>query len=187
MSVRNSAPPRRGLLRLDKVPDLKCVGLLVLLATACDPKGGSSPDPEDADPFVAAHNEVRASVEPAAAPPLPPLTWDDGLAQTAQAWSERCVFEHSSGALGENLAYFSGAQSQARDAVDGWAAEAAFYDYASNACTPGQQCGHYTQLVWRDTARVGCGVAACNLFGAEGFFWVCNYDPPGNYVGERPY
>ncbi len=63
------------------------------------------------------------------------------------------------------------------------------HSLSSNSCAAGKQCGHYTQLVWRDTERVGCGVANCNNvdgFGA-GNLWVCNYDPPGNYVGERPY
>jgi pathogenesis-related protein 1 len=30
---------------------------------------------------------------------------------------------------------------------------------------------------------VGCGVARSGRTEV----WVCNYDPPGNYVGERPY
>jgi len=44
-------------------------------------------------------------------------------------------------------------------------------------------CGHYTQIVWRDTKQVGCGVARDN----RREIWVCNYDPPGNWVGHRPY
>jgi pathogenesis-related protein 1 len=44
-------------------------------------------------------------------------------------------------------------------------------------------CGHYTQIVWRNTKAVGCAV------GGKGAreVWVCDYDPPGNYVGQRPY
>jgi hypothetical protein len=44
-------------------------------------------------------------------------------------------------------------------------------------------CGHYTQIVWRNTKSVGCAVARGK--GVE--VWVCNYDPPGNYAGQRPY
>jgi hypothetical protein len=40
--------------------------------------------------------------------------------------------------------------------------------------------------------RLGCGVASCtenSPFGDGGSWqiWVCNYDPSGNYLGERPY
>jgi pathogenesis-related protein 1 len=65
--------------------------------------------------------------------------------------------------------------------VDGWASEAAQYDYKTNRCTG--TCGHYTQLVWRDTKEVGCAVARS----ANREVWACDYAPPGNYIGMRPY
>ncbi|CAN1228951.1 Pathogenesis-related protein PR-1 [Linum grandiflorum] len=45
--------------------------------------------------------------------------------------------------------------------------------------------GSGTRIVWRRTKRVGCARVVCN--GGSGVFMTCNYDPPGNYVGERPY
>ena len=44
-------------------------------------------------------------------------------------------------------------------------------------------CGHYTQIVWETTQKVGCAKIQCDGFD----LWVCNYDPPGNWVGEKPY
>jgi PadR family transcriptional regulator len=44
-------------------------------------------------------------------------------------------------------------------------------------------CGHYTQIVWSNTREVGCGVAR----DSNREVWVCNYNPPGNWIGERPY
>ena len=38
--------------------------------------------------------------------------------------------------------------------------------------------GHFTQVVWKDTRQLGCGVAMCD----GGEIWVCNYSPPGNFV-----
>ena len=42
-----------------------------------------------------------------------------------------------------------------------------------------------------DTVRIGCGKATCqdNAPWGSGAWeiWVCNYDPPGNWVGEKPY
>jgi hypothetical protein len=54
-----------------------------------------------------------------------------------------------------------------------------------NVSTTGNwiQVGHYTQLVWRDTKEVGGGLATGH--GAD--FLVCNYDPPGNWLGAQVY
>jgi hypothetical protein len=43
--------------------------------------------------------------------------------------------------------------------------------------------GHYTQLMWRATDRVGCALAA----GAEEEVLVCRYRTAGNVVGEVPF
>ena len=112
------------------------------------------------------------------------------LAATAQAWAQRCVFEHSSTDLGENLSARTD-QADPAQIVAAWAAEAQHYDYKRNRCESGQICGHYTQVVWRGTQQIGCAVARCSNAGPFGggpwFNWVCNYDPPGNWQGERPY
>jgi pathogenesis-related protein 1 len=61
--------------------------------------------------------------------------------------------------------------------VDAWGAESADYSPASDTCTPGRQCGHYTQIVWPSTEEVGCGMAVCPSLGQV---WVCRYRPRGN-------
>jgi hypothetical protein len=78
------------------------------------------------------------------------------------------------------------------EVVQAWASEAADYDYASNSCAPGKVCGHYTQLVWRNSTLVGCAYARCTqnspFDGVPTWdFWVCDYSPPGNWIGQRPY
>ena len=65
--------------------------------------------------------------------------------------------------------------------VDAWAAEVKDYNAKTHRCKG--VCGHYTQIVWRKSQQVGCGMAACG----DTKVWVCNYDPPGNFNGERPY
>ncbi|MDO9190699.1 MAG: CAP domain-containing protein [Sulfurimicrobium sp.] len=45
-------------------------------------------------------------------------------------------------------------------------------------------CGHYTQLVWKKTTAVGCGMAVC---GSRDQIWVCQYSPAGNWAGQKPY
>jgi pathogenesis-related protein 1 len=136
-----------------------------------------------------AHNDARATI------PVPPLTWDPDLAAIAQAYAEKCVFQHSGHqGLGENLAAYYPPGHKAADAVEDWVGEKVDYDYATNKCAPNKVCGHYTQVVWKNSTRVGCGVATCNQnspFGPKypGAWenWVCNYTPPGNYIGQKPY
>jgi len=145
--------------------------------------------------ITAAHNEVRANASPTPEPALAPLCWSSSVAEIAQAYAEGCVFQHnpSRGFLGENLFASSGSASasSALQAVNLWAAEAVDYTYETNSCSG--VCGHYTQLVWRGTENLGCGIATCfanSPFGSSFSTWtfvVCNYDPPGNWVGQLPY
>jgi uncharacterized protein YkwD len=118
----------------------------------------------------------------------PALTWNAELAAGAQAWAERCEFEHSAGggAYGENL--FAGTNTTAIEAVDGWYSEIANYDFAAPGSSQGT--GHFTQLVWKSSAQLGCGMARCtNIFPTFGgaWFYVCRYAPPGNMNGADEY
>ena len=147
-------------------------------------------EPAAVSGITAAHNAARAAVTPAAQPAIPDLSWSPAIAATAQAYAEQCKFEHSKGQYGENLYAAAGKDASALDVVGSWVNEAAKYDYAANSCS--DVCGHYTQVVWRNSARLGCGVAKCSKNSPfSGFsdwqIWVCNYDPPGNFNGTRPY
>ena len=155
--------------------------------------GESATAPAEWKGNLQVHNCARRTVVPPANPPLPLLRWSTSLAQTAQGWANQCVWQHSgTPGLGENL-YASAPWGAAQTpAATSWAAEAAYYNYAANTCASGQQCGHYTQVVWRSTSQVGCAIRNCSTgspFGAQFPNWtivVCNYSPPGNN-GQRPY
>jgi len=104
----------------------------------------------------------------------------------AQNWADtllaRKEFVHRpNSSYGENLFDVNGAGATPGQVVESWATEARNYDYSSNKCSG--VCGHYTQIVWGDTKEVGCAVAR----GGGREVWVCEYDPPGNWVGKRPY
>jgi hypothetical protein len=142
---------------------------------------------------VAAHNAVRAAATPAPEPALPPMSWNNAAAHVAQGWADQCQFMHNPqrGGLGENL--YATTNNASMSAVVGqWAAEGAAYDLEKDACSNGSTCAHYTQIVWRDSVGLGCAMKTCaanNPFGGAGpwQFWVCNYSPQGNVIGERPY
>jgi pathogenesis-related protein 1 len=139
-------------------------------------------------------NCARKTVTPVASPPLSPLTWNATIATYAQNYANACVYQHNPANLdyGENIYAGAGAPVTLAGASASWASEEPDYDYASNGCS-GAECGHYTQIVWRDTHEVGCGVAACGTNSPflpdfpDWTFVVCDYDPPGNFDGERPY
>ncbi len=130
--------------------------------------------------MLEAHNAVRARVG------LPPLVWSARVAAVAQDWANRLIaardFSHRpDNPYGENLFAISGATASPAEVVAAWAGEARDYNLRSNTCAG--VCGHYTQIVWRATRSVGCGVAT----DPENEVWVCDYDPPGNFEGQRPY
>lgn len=128
------------------------------------------------------------------------LSWDPKLAGLAQDWARHLcrggksppALQHrpsTAGGPGENLwAGFTteGSRFPISDAVKSWAGERRYYDERSGRCKGGV-CGHYTQLVWRGTKKVGCGVATCPAGAFTATVWTCNYSPAGNVVGEKPY
>ncbi|MDD2776179.1 MAG: CAP domain-containing protein [Gallionella sp.] len=141
--------------------------------------------------MVLAHNIWRAQVG------VGGVTYSEELAASAQAWADHlkttrnCSMQHSQGKEGENL-YWAGAWSNgpaqdvmSKEVVDSWASEKKDYTYADNSCAAGKVCGHYTQVVWRDTTTVGCGMAMCDS--PKNQVWVCQYLPAGNWVGQKPY
>jgi pathogenesis-related protein 1 len=150
--------------------------LLILCAVTSDAAEPAFPSKE----MLSAHNAIRSRVG------LQPLLWSDNLAKFARDWANtllaRRQFSHRPNSpYGENLFEIVGDVATPQEVVGDWASEARDYDYRSNRCHG--LCGHYTQIVWRNTKSVGCAVAR----GAKREIWVCNYDPPGNYVGQRPY
>lgn len=67
-----------------------------------------------------------------------------------------------------------------KDAVAAWYDEIKQYTFGAASGSTGT--GHFTQVVWRDSKELGVGFSK----NAKGqVFVVCNYNPPGNYVGQH--
>ncbi|XP_022148794.1 pathogenesis-related protein PR-1 type-like [Momordica charantia] len=132
--------------------------------------------------FVNAHNAARAQVG------VGPVHWDERVANFARQYANQrindCQLVHSGGPYGENIAGSTGHGLSGTDAVRLWVDEKQFYNHTANSCAPGKVCGHYTQVVWRNSVRIGCAKVRCRNGGT---FITCNYDPPGNFAGQRPY
>jgi len=119
--------------------------------------------------MLATHNQVRARAN------AKPLAWSGKLAAYAQKWAnmllnEKQLKHRKDTPYGENLFVVSGERLSPHAVVREWANE------------PLRDYNHHTQIVWGRTTEVGCAVAR----NAKREVWVCNYNPPGNVVGERP-
>lgn len=140
--------------------------------------------------LLAAHNRERGAEGVAA------LAWDPALAAEAAAWGEALAasgaFEHEpdDGAedpQGENLWAGTKGAYAPEEMVEGWIEEKRHFRrgrFPDNSATGDfADVGHYTQLMWRETDRVGCALAA----GAAEEVLVCRYRTAGNVVGEVPF
>lgn len=152
-------------------------------------------EPIDKARMLAAQNAWRKRVG------APDLTWSDEAEAVAAHWAQEladksCKMGHNSDktrrkVFGENIYsyWFSrpypGYRRDEIDVADGWGVEIKHYDDATDTCAApeGQTCGHYTQMVWSRSLKVGCARARCES--AE--LWVCNYFPRGNLTGVHPY
>ncbi|PIK58478.1 Peptidase inhibitor 16 [Apostichopus japonicus] len=156
---------------------------------------------QEKEEFVRVHNDKRLQ---ALSSDMEYMVWDDDLALSASLWSEGCVFDHGKPNVdipyqkyGQNLYIQSGVSNRkrtepsSREITEKWYAEISDYTYDTNACKPGEACGHYTQVVWAKSSRVGCGYAACEqvrgLSMRDTWLTTCNYYPQGNFRGRKPY
>jgi pathogenesis-related protein 1 len=149
---------------------------------------GSRLSPQDVRELLLRHNRAREEVG------VGPLTWSSGLAVYAQEWADHlastsCKMEHRPGSgkwkqeHGENLLIGTVGYHGVVDAVASWEGEKANYHGESVDISTISGWGHYTQLVWRNTKRLGCAKVECG----RSVIIVCNYDPRGNILGQTPY
>jgi hypothetical protein len=140
------------------------------------------------DRILATHNAERARLG------IRPLTWSPALAAQAAQWAQHLstlpVLEHddSLDIEGENLWRGSKGAYSPEDMVDLWIDERAAFKNGvfPDVSTSGQweDVGHYTQVIWRQTAQVGCALTTA---GGEDEVLVCRYMEGGNFEGEKTY
>ncbi|RKO88126.1 CAP domain-containing protein, partial [Blyttiomyces helicus] len=133
---------------------------------------------------LAAHNDARNKAG------LPSLSWDEELANMAQSFAQtlavKDILVHGDHeGAGQNLYGESGGRPTCGSAVDNWVNEKQFYNDEKIPGPNFDQYGHYTQVMWKDTTHVGCGLA----FGKDHNSGkvVCDYKPAGNVVGQTPF
>ncbi|XP_037630036.1 peptidase inhibitor 16-like [Sebastes umbrosus] len=163
----------------------------LLLGALVVPGAWSFLSEEQEELLVELHNYYRGQVSPSASAMLP-LRWDPSLKLIAEGYAAKCIWNHNPDLedTGENLFVGTGTLNLS-EAMEKWFLERLDYDFQNNSCDEDKMCGHYTQMVWADTHRVGCAFHLCNNM--EGLDWerasflVCNYFPAGNYEDQRPF
>ncbi|MFL9840813.1 CAP domain-containing protein [Sphingomonas sp. ST-64] len=177
--------------------------LPLLILAACSPQQQEAPErhverkpfagpaPRGADrlrdAMLTVHNAARDAVGQA------PLAWDASLARDASAYARnlarRGAFEHSRQpvgpqAQGENL--WTGTRSAYRyeEMAQHWVDERRNYlnRPIPDISRTGKfiEAGHYSQIVWSTTTRVGCALAS----NRRDDYLVCRYAPAGNVYGR---
>ena len=137
------------------------------------------------DQLIARHNYYRSLHKD-----TPSVSKSQELCDIAQAYAEtlaaKGVMEHSGNSyngewMGENLYVIYGSGTftvTANEAADDWYSEIQNYNYANPGFS--SSTGHFTQLVWKSTQYVGCGIARGTYYKNNAIHVVCNYYPGGN-------
>ena len=127
--------------------------------------------------LLASHNNARTVVK------TPLLVWDCKLADMAQRWAAKGVAAHRPDPMyGENIFVASNPAIEVDSVLKRWMAEQPNWTNATGTCAAGKVCTHYTQVIWKSTTHVGCGINR-NATGKWKVLLVCNYDPQGNTGG----
>jgi pathogenesis-related protein 1 len=148
---------------------------------------GSRCSPAEARTLIEFHNRVRAEVR------VGEISWSETIAAFAQERAETIArtrrlahLTRGQNPYGENLALGGGVGFGVAAACEGWYAERARMPPGANLLTASlfaRGVGHYTQMVWGETARIGAGIARYEEGGMTMTVVVCCYDPPGNRIG----
>ncbi|XP_064469599.1 CRISP/Allergen/PR-1-like [Ornithodoros turicata] len=133
------------------------------------------------------------------------LEWDNDLAAVAQAHANHCVMQHDCNecraidkfpSVGQNICQMDtngiGATNYWQWCIKNWFDEAKHFPASlrkkfEDTASP---TGHFTQMVWATTWKVGCGFASFSTLGKTGhttYLQTCNYGPSGNVLGMMMY
>lgn len=134
------------------------------------------------------------------------MTWDPELAAIAQKWAENCKFDHDCNEC-RAVENFPVGQSifqsktncpggscvdqtpDFKQAIEAFYNEVKDFDQRNidkNGAYPNRgDVGHFTQVIWAKSFRVGCGYVSHLDGSVLKHFLVCNYGPAGNYP-KRP-
>jgi len=161
-----------------------CNGDCTWKRNRCIPKG-SSGSSAYAKQMLNDHNFYRARHN------APRMSLDSSLNAAAQSYAEKLASQgtlvHSSNGDGENLGITC--DNQPEKQTTSWYNENKYYDYYNGVSATGDATGHFTQVVWKGSTRLGVGKARGWAY-IKGKWWdncdfiVARYSPAGNVQGR---
>ncbi|XP_066588083.1 Golgi-associated plant pathogenesis-related protein 1-like [Prorops nasuta] len=131
------------------------------------------------DECLNAHNEFRSLHD------SPALVIDQELNKYAQERAEHFgkkenVVKKRDAPYGENICVTSGFV-EPKATIEAWYNQKKYYNFSEEYPLNFSKVKNFTQLVWKDTRRLGVGLAES---GYGKVFLVCCYEPSGNVHGE---
>eukprot|EP00929_Paragymnodinium_shiwhaense_P019770 TRINITY_DN1336_c0_g1_i1.p1 TRINITY_DN1336_c0_g1~~TRINITY_DN1336_c0_g1_i1.p1 ORF type:complete len:440 (+),score=128.65 TRINITY_DN1336_c0_g1_i1:94-1413(+) len=177
--------------------------LLAALLAAAAPRNGAALTEAERKAVLDIHNKLRGQE---GASDMPGLVYDLELEKTAQKWVDLCTFTHSQQdyqnypecgtmqenkcgqAYGENFGMSTATDYELVFATNDWYSEKPDWTYTdgkyqNSYCdtTGGKMCGHYTQVVSKQSRKIGCALKTdCTGHSSWKSLGLCQYDPPGN-------
>jgi len=160
--------------------------MLLTCFSAAVPAAGATLATQFPARILAAHNSERTRMG------MAPLAWDEDLGVGAAAYAQQLaisgMFQHSNRkarhGIGENLWMGSHGAFSVEAMVGGWSAEKRYFVpgvFPNNSSTGSwEDVGHYTQMIWPATTRVGCAIASTPRID----YLVCRYATAGNIDGH---
>ncbi|XP_063690846.1 venom allergen 5-like isoform X1 [Bolinopsis microptera] len=130
------------------------------------------------------HNKKRADHH------VNSLMWSEECAQHARNWVKKllqqdALIHDTQSGMGENCGYFNSSSAPSKsdttwavNVCNMWYNEIEKYDFGVNEYQ--QRTGHFTQMIWKSTEKMGCAIAKRGTR----VYVVANYYPPGNWVGK---
>ncbi|XP_033001239.1 serotriflin-like [Lacerta agilis] len=150
--------------------------------------------PSERQEILDKHNALRRQVKPSASNMLK-MEWSGAAEANAKRWASNCQYDHSPPdqrtagkyPCGENLLMSSGPVAWSK-VIQEWYNEVNDFQYGVGAVRSGAKVGHYTQVAWYRSYKVGCSENQCPQNRLQ-YFYVCQYCPAGNIVGslQTPY
>ncbi|KAF8764638.1 CRISP/Allergen/PR-1 like protein [Argiope bruennichi] len=141
------------------------------------------------------------------------MVWDKELAAIAQKWTNNCEYKHDcrdgcrtvdSFRVGQNIARHGSSCSSKKcsrkekkeiykpnwsDILKTFYDEVLIYKtkWFNNYQTRSEHIGHFTQIIWSRSWRIGCGYTVYKEQNVYYKFYACNYGPAGNVINEPLY
>ena len=145
---------------------------------------------DEKEEALAVHNQAREAVGQA------PLEWSNALERDAQVYAnylaqrdQGITHDRSNTKDGENIymSYYHSVDDEEnylKSASESWLEEIHDYQYEKIPGRDFRKTGHYTQMIWSSTTKVGIAWAMSKT---GKVYVVARYNPPGNMRGSYPY